>query len=67
MQTIGERIRLVRKTNALTQIQLSSILGVSRSYLTNIELNKKTPPTPLIKLFCYEFNVTEKWLHTGGD
>ena len=67
MQTIGERVKIVRKANSLTQEQLSSILAVSRPYITNIELNNKIPSKPIIKLFCHEFNISEEWLCVGGD
>ena len=65
METIGYRVRIIRKCQSLTQKQFSSILAVSRPYISNIEHNKKQPPKTLIKLICHEFKVSENWLLTG--
>jgi transcriptional regulator with XRE-family HTH domain len=66
MNTIGYRVKLIRKRKSLTQEQFSSMLAVSRPYISNIESDKKRPPMTLIKLICYEFNVPESWLISGA-
>lgn len=65
---IHERIKKVRKDNVLTQDEFAVRLGVTRSVISNIELNRLAKPeqkTSLIKLIAREFNLNEKWLLDG--
>ena len=63
-----DRVRQIRKENKLSQDEFAIRLGVSRSVISNIELNRLANPEqkiPLIKLIAKEFNVNEKWLLFG--
>lgn len=65
---LHERIKFVRKHFKLTQEEFGNKLGISRSMLVNIELNRLSKPEakePIIKLICREFNVDYIWLTTG--
>lgn len=37
LKTLGDNIRLIRKQQRLTQIDLAIIVGIDRSYLSEIE------------------------------
>ena len=39
----GEALRLVRSFHQITQSDLSKALGISRSYLSEVESNRKSP------------------------
>lgn len=43
MTTIGQNIYALRKKRKLTQKQLANRVGMSKSYLCEIELNRKIP------------------------
>lgn len=63
-----DRIKKVRKDNNLSQSDFAEKLGVTRSVISNIELNRLAKPnqkTSLIKLISKEFNVNEQWLLNG--
>jgi transcriptional regulator with XRE-family HTH domain len=45
----GERVRRLRKRRGLTQLELAELLGVGRSYLSQIEGGKRDPGLRLIK------------------
>lgn len=62
MNTIGERIRIVRKMNNLNQKQFAQILGVSQTHISKIEANKDSPSQKLLKSICIEFNINQDWL-----
>lgn len=65
---IFDRIKEIRKENNLTQTEFAEKLGVTRSVISNIELNRLAKPnqkTSLIKLICKEFDINEEWLLTG--
>jgi len=67
MQTIGERIRHIRKTNKLTQADFSKKLCVSGSHIANIENNKDNPSNAVIRLISTTFNINEGWIKNGLD
>ncbi|WP_051539938.1 helix-turn-helix domain-containing protein [Clostridium ihumii] len=63
-----ERIKKVRTDNKLTQSEFAKHLGVTRSVISNIELNRLAKPeqkNSLIKLISKEFNINEQWLLDG--
>lgn len=67
MQTIGDRIRQIRKSNALTQAQFSEKLCLSRPHITRIETNKENASSTVIRLMSILFKVDESWIKTGID
>ncbi len=66
--TIGSRINMVRKGHGLKQTQLAERLGVSPSYVSQLEGHdrQKEPSDKLIKNFCSQFKINEEWLRTGN-
>lgn len=63
-----ERIKKIRTDNNMTQSEFAERLGVTRSVISNIELNRLAKPeqkTSLIKLISKEFNINEEWVHSG--
>jgi transcriptional regulator with XRE-family HTH domain len=65
---IFDRIRLVRKTLGLNQVEFAKRVGLTQTYLSMIELEKSTLTEKNIKLICATFAIDEDWLRTGnGD
>lgn len=62
MNTIGERIKYIRKSNNMTQGEFIKNIGISRSHISNIEKGKENPSNAVIKLICNEFKVNEEWV-----
>ncbi len=66
METIGERIRNLRRTEChMTQLQFAERLGVTNAHISKIEKGLTIPSEALIKLICKSFNVSEYWLKDG--
>ena len=63
--TFGERIKEVRTSKGLTQMQFSGKIGLSRNYVARIEIGERLPSDRTIKDICREFGVDEIWLRTG--
>jgi len=64
----NERVRILRKKLSFSQKEFGGKLGVTRSVISNIELNKVVPKDIFIKHVCEVFNVNENWLVSGdGD
>lgn len=66
LTTVGDRLKILRLDNKLSQEGLADLLGVSRGVITNIEHNKVQQPHPIIrKTLMREFGVREEWLVNG--
>lgn len=63
-----ERIKAIRKSARLTQIEFGARIGVKGNTITGYETGLRTPSDAVIFSICREFNVNEHWLRTGeGD
>lgn len=66
METIGERIKYLRKDILnMSQAEFGSVIGLKSNSISCIEndVNKLTDQN--IKSICREFNVNEEWLRNG--
>ena len=66
--SISERVKQVRKSVGLTQIQFAERLEANVDEIRNIELGRLKEPhrkKPFLKLICYEFNISRDWLFYG--
>lgn len=67
MDTIGERIKYIRKDcNCLTLDKFGQTIGISNAAVSALESGKNNPSEQTIKLICREFGVNEMWLRTGS-
>ena len=65
--TVGERIKAIRKIFNLTQKDFAKPIGVSYGHISNIEKNKDAPSKALIKLISSEYEIEEDWIINGCD
>ena len=63
--TINNRIKIVRKSLNVTQIEFASRIGLSQSMLASLESGRYAAQERTIKLICSEFSVNEQWLRSG--
>lgn len=61
-----ERIKKVRKSEGLTQVEFGERIGVKGNTVTNYETGLRTPTDAVLLSICREFNVNEEWLRTGN-
>lgn len=54
---IGEALRLIRVFHDLKQVDAACSLGVSKSYLSEIESGKKEPSLDLLKKYSDSFSI----------
>jgi transcriptional regulator with XRE-family HTH domain len=55
---LGNRVRALRKKNGWTQVELAELLGIDRSYLSEIETGKKVPSLTTLKVIADGFHLT---------
>ena len=65
MDTLGDRIKEVRKHAKETQVDFGKLIGVSGAAISQIESNNSQPTEAAIKLICATYNVDYRWLTTG--
>lgn len=67
MDTIGERIRFLRKKNEMLQDQVAEAIGKTKSNISGYENNKFEPSAQTIIALCKLFSVTTDWLLLGDS
>lgn len=68
MQTINDRILILRKELKLSQESFGEKIGIKKAAISLIEKSKSNPSAQTIKSICREFNVNYAWLKDGiGD
>ena len=68
MNTIGERIKWLRKDQNMTQQEFADRLAIKRNTIASYEIGRNMPLDAVIVLICSKFAVDETWLRTGkGD
>lgn len=55
---LGKKISTTRKLNNITATDLAKSIGISQSYLSEIENNKKTPNIEIIIKIAQNLNLT---------
>lgn len=71
MKTTGEKIRACREEKGLTQEELGKKTGQGRSYIANVEANRKNPGLNVISKFANALDVhpvslLPDWFLFGG-
>ena len=65
MQTIGERLKMVREAHRMPQDRFAQMIGTTSSAISRYEGGLRGVPVPIIMSICREFNVNRAWLETG--
>ena len=66
MDTLGARLKYLRKENGLTQIQLADRIYVSESYIALIEADKRNPSIEIVSKLADVFHVTTDYIVNGS-
>ena len=64
-QTVGSRIKLIRKKKKVTIVAFSQIVGVSISAVNQWEAGKTKPRDTTLFVISSKFNCDYNWLKTG--
>ncbi|ENV03453.1 LexA family protein [Acinetobacter sp. NIPH 817] len=65
IDTIGQRIRALRRAKKLTQVQLAKIAGVSSPAVTEWEKDSYLPKAGSLEAMANAFGVTTEYILTG--
>lgn len=59
---LGERIKLVRESYQLSQVEFGKVLNVSKQTVSNWENNNAQPSVDILKNMAIRFNVSSDFL-----
>ncbi|MGG1660906.1 helix-turn-helix domain-containing protein [Brevibacillus sp. NRS-1366] len=62
MNSIGERVKLIRKLNKLTQIEFAKKLDISQGTLSEIESGKAKPSYDVLVFLAEKYDIDLNWL-----
>ncbi|MCP5102370.1 MAG: helix-turn-helix transcriptional regulator [bacterium] len=62
---LGRRLRAVRKAMRYQQKDIAAKIGMSTSYLSDIEAGKRNPGPEFFLKLAYDFNVNPNYLFLG--
>lgn len=62
---IGDNVKIIRKAKKFTQEELAKKMNISRSYLSDIENNRKNPSSKTIDSLSGKLGVSMFYLTTG--
>jgi transcriptional regulator with XRE-family HTH domain len=65
MKPVYERIKEIRTTMGISQVEFSKRIFVSKGFYSDIEVGKKKINDRIIFIVSKQFNVNEKWIKTG--
>lgn len=65
METLGKRIKEIRKNNSITQTEFAKRMLVSASYISMVEADKEKPSDIFLKLMSLEFHISLEWIMDG--
>ena len=63
--TAGERLKMVRNELGLSQPKFGEKMGVSKSVVVNLELNRVELKDMMLNLACKTYSVNPLWLERG--
>ena len=63
--TFGQNLKAIRKRMKLTQTEMAERIGISRSYLADIEHNRKNISLAVVLRIAKGFNISVNKLKIG--
>ena len=66
MKTIYDRIREIRVKLGFSQVEFSERIFVSKSFIGDIEIEKKKVNDRITFIISKQFNVNKDWIKTGN-
>lgn len=67
MSTIGSRIKMIRKTNKVNQVDFSNQIGISQATLSELEQDKYKPSVETVLAISRYYDINNEWLLLGND
>lgn len=65
MNSIGERIQVLRKSKKLTQADFGKMFGVTHAHISSIERGRENPSEMFMLFIIEKLDINESWLRTG--
>lgn len=63
---MDKRIKEIRESAGLTQVEFGKKIGLARNTIANYETGNRISSNIVINSICREFGISEEWLRTGN-
>ena len=60
-----DRIKEIRAKLKMSQQSFSDVIGITRQYLSLLEIGERDPSDLVLNAICHEFGINRTWLKTG--
>lgn len=67
MQTIGDRLALLRIEQNMTMEQVAKAIGVTKASVSRWETGERTPRKEYIQAYAYYFDTSVDWILNGDE
>lgn len=64
---LGKKIKILRKTRGLTQLQLADKVGLQRATISNYEIGRRSPHIKELELIAEVLGVSLEYFGVGGS
>ena len=65
METLGSRIKMIRKLNKINQVDFSNQIGISQATLSELEMDKYKPSVDTLLSVVSKYKVDLEWILQG--
>ena len=65
-ESIGDRVKKLRKEKGLTMLEFGESIGMSKASISGIEAGKNGPSEQTVRLICSMYSVEYFWLKNGN-
>ena len=66
MESVGDRVKQVRKEERLTQAKFADDMAISQAHVSKIEKGVEHPSPTLLRLISLKYAINEEWLIDGS-
>lgn len=66
-ESLGSKLRMLRKSKGITQDVIADLLGISRGNISHYENDSRTPPLKHIEKIAKYYNVSTEFLLPSSD
>lgn len=67
LNNIGKKIKSIRLSNGLTQIDFAKMICITQAHLSRLETGDASPSKALIRLISLQFDISEDFLTGDSD
>lgn len=61
----GNRLKIIRKDSGMSQVKFASLIGISQTFLSDLENNNSAMTEVLLNSIEYKTGINKEWIKNG--